>query len=124
MTDVLVADDEPELNELIGSYVTLAGFSYLPVHTGRQAIEAVRTHRPAMVLLDLMMPDLSGFDVCEALKAAEESSGVPILVISAFTDAASRRRALESGAADFLTKPFDPDQLLDWLRKSAPPRAP
>lgn len=114
--DVLVVEDDPDLNEMIGAYVELAGFPYHAAHTGAEALRALRAGAPGMVLLDLMLPDLDGFEVCKRLRDDDDRSEVPVVVVSALCDQASRQRARELGARAFLAKPFDPDELIAVIR--------
>lgn len=114
--DVLVVEDDPDLNEMIGAYVELAGYPYLAALTGHDALRALRARAPGMVLLDLMLPDLDGFEVYERLRGDAGTRAVPVVVVSALSDQAARRRAKELGARAFLAKPFDPDELIAVIR--------
>ena len=114
--DVLVVEDDPDLNEMIGAYVELAGYPYQAAHTGTEALRALGAGAPGMVLLDLMLPDLDGFEVCQRMRDGDDRSDVPVVVVSALCDPASRQRAKELGARAFLAKPFDPDELIAVIR--------
>jgi DNA-binding response OmpR family regulator len=117
--ELLVVEDDPDLNALIGAYASMAGFAYRPALTGTEALAHARDRAPALVILDLMLPDMSGFDVCATLKSNEQTRVIPILILTALDNAASRRRGSECGAADYLTKPFDPDLLMNSISRHA-----
>ena len=115
--EVLVVEDDPEINHLVGSYVELAGFRYRCAHDGRAAIAQVRNRRPSAIILDLMLPDISGWEVCRQLKADLQTHDIPVIILTALDGEDSRREGLGCGAAEYLTKPFDPEQLLEALNK-------
>ena len=114
--DVLVVEDDPDLNEMLGAYVRLAGFRYRPALDGTSALRELGSHRPSLVLLDLMLPDIDGFEVCRRLRADDSTRDVPVVILSALNEADARRRASELDVQEFLTKPFDPDALMATLR--------
>jgi DNA-binding response OmpR family regulator len=117
--DVLVVEDDAQLNELVGAYVELAGFRYRPALDGRSALRAAGERPPAMVILDLMLPDLDGFEVCKQLRAADATSKTPVLMLTALSQDEHRRRGMECGATGYMTKPFDPDELMEKIRETA-----
>ena len=119
--DVLVVEDDRELNEMVGAYASLAGFTYRPALSGSSALAEARRQPPAVILLDLMLPDISGFDVCRQVKRDEQTHDVPVVLLTALDGAESRQRGRECGAAEYLTKPFDPDVLLQTLTRHARP---
>ncbi len=110
---ILVVDDDPALRRTLRANLIARGYDVLAVETGEDALVAVATQVPALVILDLMLPGLSGLDVCQALRA---QSAVPILVLSARGEGATKVRALDLGADDYLTKPFGIDELLARVR--------
>jgi DNA-binding response OmpR family regulator len=115
--DVLVIEDDREINELVGAYVQIAGLAYRAAPDGASGLRMARERRPALVILDLMLPDMDGFDVCSKLRADPATAKVPIVILTALDHQESIRRGTACGAAVYLTKPFDPDQLLDTLRR-------
>ena len=117
--DVLVVDDDPEINALVGAYVQLAGFGYLRALNGDDALHEALCRRPALIVLDLMLPDLDGLEICRRLKAQEATSGIPIVMLTAMDKSELRDKCLQSGAAVYLTKPFDPDRLMSVIRDHA-----
>ncbi len=110
---ILVVDDDPALRRTLRANLAARGYDVLAVETGEDALVAVAAQVPALVILDLMLPGLSGLDVCQALRA---QSAVPILVLSARGEGATKVRALDLGADDYLTKPFGIDELLARVR--------
>jgi len=117
--DLLVVEDDPELNELVGAYAEMAGFRYRPALNGTDALAEIERHVPAAIVLDLMLPDMSGFDVCAKVKGVARTNHVPVIILTALDSDHSRRRGLECGAAEYLTKPFDPDVLMNTIRRHA-----
>ncbi|HSU65260.1 MAG TPA: response regulator, partial [Tepidisphaeraceae bacterium] len=85
-----------------------------------EALSQANSHAPAAIVLDLMLPDMSGFDVCSRLKASTATTSVPIIILTALDSAEARKKGLECGAAEYLTKPFDPDVLIRLLARYAP----
>jgi DNA-binding response OmpR family regulator len=122
--DVLVVEDDPDLNELIGAYVAIAGMGCRSALTGAEALKEIDRDPPAAVVLDLMLPDMSGFDICLHIKHAPASRGTKVIILTAMDNEASRTRGRECGADEYLTKPFDPDRLIETVaRHSSPPPA-
>ena len=120
--DVLVVEDDPDLNELVGAYAQLSGFGYRAAATGASALSEAKAHPPALVLLDLMLPDMEGFDVCRRLKSEPATAHVPVVFLTCMDKEECRARGMACGAAAFLTKPFDPERLMNALRLHACPR--
>jgi two-component system phosphate regulon response regulator PhoB len=109
---VLVVDDEPDIAALVAYHLAKAGYRVATAATGAEAVEAAAGQGPALVVLDLMLPDMSGFDVLERLRAAEGTREVAVLMLTARRDEADRIRGLALGADDYLTKPFSPTELV------------
>jgi DNA-binding response OmpR family regulator len=110
---VLVVDDEPTLRETVSYNLKKAGFDVLMAADGPSAIAAARTHRPDLIVLDVMLPGMDGLHVCRAIRA---ESSVPILMLSAKGEEFDRVLGLEIGADDYLTKPFAMRELLARVR--------
>ena len=117
--DVLVVEDDADLNELIGAYVGMAGFNCRRALTGNDAIREIDRQLPAVVVLDLMLPDMSGFEICQRIKCAPACSTTRVIILTAMDSDASRQRGREVGADEYLTKPFDPDRLMQTLARHA-----
>ena len=104
--DVLIAEDEPSILESLDFILRRAGFSIASVTDGDAALAAVRRERPRMLVLDVMLPKRSGFDVLKQLRADEATRDLPIMVLTAKGQAQDRRIAEELGASSFVTKPY------------------
>ena len=118
--DVLVVEDDPEINQLVGAYVQLAGFGYRPAYNGGTALDEATRRPPSVIVLDLMLPDLDGMEVCRRLKAAgSPAARVPVIILTALDSDSSRRAGLECGVAEYLLKPFDPDGLIETIARHA-----
>jgi DNA-binding response OmpR family regulator len=116
---VLVVEDDPEINELVGAYVQIAGFIYQSALNGTQAVEKARSHHPALIVLDIMLPDFDGFEVARRLKGQADTRGIPIVMLTALDREEYRQRGKSAGASAYLTKPFDPDRLLEAIKDHA-----
>jgi two-component system KDP operon response regulator KdpE len=110
---ILVVDDEPAVRRTLRANLLARGYDVMAVETGEEALVHFDQHPSDLVVLDLMLPGLSGLEVCEALRA---QSSVPILVLSARGEEATKVKALDLGADDYLTKPFGIDELLARVR--------
>ena len=110
--DVLVVEDDRDLNELIGAYVSITGLGCRSALTGADALREIDRKPPAAVVLDLMLPDMSGFDICRRIKCTPQSEKTKVIILTALDNEASRTRGRECGADEYLTKPFDPDHLM------------
>jgi two-component system phosphate regulon response regulator PhoB len=124
--DVLVVEDDREINELVCAYAEIAGFGHRSAHNGFDAVEQVRRRPPALIVLDLMLPDIDGFEVCRRVRAEAQESGKPIpviIILSALDGEKSKQLGRSLGAVDYLTKPFDPDKLMEVIQKHAAPDA-
>lgn len=109
---ILVVDDEPEIVALVAYHLGKAGYRLSTASTGQEALEAARRERYALIVLDLMLPQMSGFDVLEALRADESTRDVAVLMLTARREEPDRIRGLSLGADDYLTKPFSPAELV------------
>jgi len=114
---ILVVDDHAENRDLLRASLEQAEYTVLTAASGDAALEAVARHRPDLILLDVMMPGLDGYEVCRRLKADPETAFLPVIVVTALQDFAHRLRGIEAGADEFLTKPFRHEEL--WTRVRA-----
>ena len=120
---ILICDDEPSLRELMRlSLETGPEYRFVEAGDGSEAIEAIETARPDLILLDVMMPVTNGIAVLEHLRAHPELSDTPVIVVSAFASPADRQRAIEAGATRFVKKPFDPEALRSLVEELLPSR--
>jgi two-component system, OmpR family, alkaline phosphatase synthesis response regulator PhoP len=116
---ILIVDDEPHLRMLIQQTLEELedeGVELLTAADGEQALETIRAERPELVLLDVMMPKKNGFDVCQAVKHGDGLSDTYIILLTAKGQEFDRQRGQEVGADMYMTKPFDPDALLEKTR--------
>lgn len=125
---ILVADDEEDVLNLVATNLKAAGFTVLKAEDGSSALQKARTQNPALIILDLMLPGMSGLEVCKVLKGEPKTAGVPIIMLTAKAEEVDRVLGLELGADDYITKPFSPRELVlrvkSVLRRSATPAEP
>lgn len=122
---VVAADDDVDTLNVIKLKLEAHGLQVLTARDGQEAMLIVRRHRPSVVILDIMMPRLNGFQVARMIKFDKTLKTTPVILLTARTQAADRRLGLQVGADEYLTKPFDPQQLLDrvtyWLKFNQTP---
>lgn len=122
---ILIVDDEPKIAEVVKSYLENTGYRVSVAYSGREALEKFERENPALVVLDLMLPDMPGEEICTALR---KKSRVPIIMLTAKVDEEDILRGLNIGADDYVTKPFSPRQLVARveavLRRTADTYAP
>ena len=109
---VLVVDDEPDIVALVAYHLAKAGYRVATASSGTDALESARRERPAIIVLDLMLPGMSGYEVLEQLRANEATRDVAVLMLTARREEADRIQGLSLGADDYLTKPFSPQELV------------
>ncbi|MDE2181023.1 MAG: response regulator transcription factor [candidate division NC10 bacterium] len=109
---VLVVDDEKDITALVAYHLEREGFRVLQAHDGLQALELVKRERPSLLVLDLMLPHLSGLDVCRRLRKEPDTARLPILMLTAKAEETDKVLGLELGGDDYLTKPFGPKELV------------
>jgi two-component system phosphate regulon response regulator PhoB len=114
--NVLVVDDEADIVALVAYHLAKAGYGVSTATSGAAALEKTREERPSLVVLDLMLPDMSGFDVLEALRADNATKGIAVLLLTARREEPDRIRGLSLGADDYLMKPFSPQELVLRVR--------
>jgi DNA-binding response OmpR family regulator len=115
---VLIVDDERDTNDILASLVRARNFVPIQLYSGAQVEAAVEENRPELVLLDLMLPDIDGFMICDRLKRNRETNLIPIVMVTALQDAHHRAAGVRVGANDYLRKPFTPDELYDVMDKA------
>jgi DNA-binding response OmpR family regulator len=114
---ILVVDDEPDALEVLGFKLKEAGFAPLFAKDGNRAIAAAREERPALIVLDLMLPEVDGLEVCKILRRDPSTAMIPILMLTARAAEMDRVIGLELGADDYVTKPFSPRELVLRIKK-------
>jgi DNA-binding response OmpR family regulator len=122
---VLIAEDDQDIASLLAHTMRRGGYDAEIVGSGGEVIPRVTAAPPSVLLLDLMLPEVSGLDICRALRARAEGAHLPIIMITALGDEPQRIGGLDAGADDYVTKPFSPREVLArvraLLRRSAPP---
>lgn len=114
---VLVVDDEPDALEILGFKLKEAGYAPLFAKDGARAISMARDERPALIVLDLMLPEVDGLEVCKILRRDAVTASIPILMLTARAAEMDRVIGLELGADDYVTKPFSPRELVLRIKK-------
>lgn len=113
---VVIADDDADIRELVTIAVTKSGLEVVAnVADGRSALEAIQKHNPDLAILDISMPEMTGIEVCRAVREDPSLTDLRILLLSASVDEVARNVGLEAGADYFLAKPFSPRELVAWL---------
>ncbi|MFH1618337.1 MAG: response regulator [bacterium] len=114
---ILIIEDDKNIAESLNSILTAKGYETILAADGSAGIEDAKKLRPALILLDLMLPRMSGFDVCQVLKSNEETAGIPIMVTTALGKMEDVEKAFACGASDYIIKPFDLRHLLEKVDK-------
>jgi two-component system, OmpR family, phosphate regulon response regulator PhoB len=112
MERVLIVDDDADIQRLVSYNLTQAGFRVSTAATGLAALETVQKHPPDLIILDIMLPDLDGLEVCRTLRHREDSRRIPIIMLTARTEEVDRVVGFELGADDYVMKPFSPRELV------------
>ncbi|MFY9980771.1 MAG: HD domain-containing phosphohydrolase [Candidatus Sulfotelmatobacter sp.] len=114
--NILVADDQASGRELLEEFLSTQGYKVITVGDGAAALQVLNTHPIDLVLLDIMMPKLTGFQVCEEIKGNPETHLIPVILLTALSDRQNRLEGIKAGADDFLTRPVDSSELLARVR--------
>ena len=113
---VVIADDDPDIRDLVSIAVKRAGLTVVEIATnGQAALDAIRVHKPDLAILDISMPELTGVEICLAVRADASIGDVRILLLSASVEDTSIETGIAAGADYFLEKPFSPRDLVAWL---------
>lgn len=116
MTKILVAEDERDIRDLIGYTLRFAGFDVTVAMNGLEAIEQVGSDIPDLIILDVRMPKMTGYEACRKLKENPETRDIPVVFLSAKGQEAEIQEGLESGAEGYIIKPFAPEELVERIR--------
>jgi DNA-binding response OmpR family regulator len=111
MAKILIAEDERDIRDLITFTLTFAGHEVIPTVNGEEAYQVALKEIPDLILLDVRMPRMTGYEACEQLKASSSTQNIPIVFLSAKGQESEVRTGLEVGAEEYILKPFSPDQL-------------
>jgi two-component system alkaline phosphatase synthesis response regulator PhoP len=117
MAKILVAEDEPDIRELLSFTLKYGGFDVVTAANGLEAVEQAEKSKPDMILLDVRMPRMTGYEACKVLKEKPETKDIPIVFLSAKGQEAEVERGIEVGAIDYILKPFAPDTLISQIKK-------
>jgi len=112
---ILLVDDEEDILDFLELILEEQGYSVLKATSGRDALAAAQMNRPELILLDIMMPEMDGWEVLKLLKADEEVSHIPVAMLTARTEMKDKIQGLQEGAIDYICKPFATKELLDKL---------
>jgi phosphate regulon transcriptional regulator PhoB len=113
---ILIVDDEKDIVELIAYNLEQEGFTVLRAYDGQAAWEAVKTEKPSLAVLDLMLPGISGLEVCKLIRRHRETESLPVIMVTAKSDQVDKILGLELGADDYMTKPFSVRELIARIR--------
>jgi DNA-binding response OmpR family regulator len=117
MAKILIVDDDILITGLMQTLVNMDGNEAVIVNDSLEAVETAVATQPDLITLDLMMPGLSGYDICQLLRADPRFDKTPIIVISAKEDTQSKEKAIKLGATEYITKPFDIDHFIKTIKK-------
>lgn len=113
MKRILAVDDEPHILRLVSFSLSTHGYEVIQATDGMAAVEVAEAEQPDLILMDVMMPLLDGYGACERLKANEKTAHIPVVMLSAKSQASEQKAGLERGAVGYITKPFTPRELVD-----------
>jgi len=113
---ILVIDDEPEITDIIRTFLTDAGYQVETENSGMTGLEKAKTFRPDLILLDIMMPFMDGYEICEELKKLAQTKKTPVVFLTAKDAKSDEGRSFRSGGDMFIKKPFSCERLLDIVK--------
>ncbi len=116
MAKILIAEDEPDIRELVAFMLRFAGYEVVAASNGEEAVQAATRDIPDLVLMDVRMPRMTGYDACKLMKADPTLHDVPVVFLSAKGQESEIQSGLEAGAEEYLLKPFSPDELTNRVR--------
>ncbi|HUI88448.1 MAG TPA: response regulator transcription factor [Anaerolineales bacterium] len=116
MPKILIAEDEPDIRDLVAFTLRFAGYEVVAANNGEEAVQMASREFPDLILMDVRMPRMTGYDACRAMKANPELKDIPVVFLSAKGQEAEIQTGLDAGAEEYLLKPFAPDQLTDRVR--------
>ncbi|WP_420631826.1 response regulator transcription factor [Candidatus Leptofilum sp.] len=117
MTKILIAEDDQDIRELVVLTLQFSGFDVTPVEDGSLAVEKAKTENFDLILMDVRMPRMTGYEACRRLKAMDATKDIPIIFLSAKGQEQEIQTGLDVGAADYILKPFAPDTLVNTINK-------
>lgn len=117
MPRILVIDDSPTILYMVTNMIAQGGHETITATNGEQALKMAINQQPDLVLLDVILPRLNGYEVCRQLKSTPQTADIPVVMITSKTKDKDRKWGMEQGADDYITKPFDADDLLDVIKR-------
>jgi DNA-binding response OmpR family regulator len=114
---ILIAEDERDIRDLVGFMLKFAGFSVVEASNGQEAVERAVAEKPDLILMDVRMPKMTGYEACKKLKAMDEMKDIPVIFLSAKGQESEIQQGLEVGAEEYILKPFEADVLADKVRE-------
>lgn len=114
---ILLVDDEPDALEIYSMRLEVTGYEVIKADDGEKALEMAKSENPDLIILDLMLPKIEGYDVCRTLKFDDGYKNIPIVILSALSQSADRQKAIDAGADDYFSKPVDFSTLLNRIAK-------
>lgn len=117
MAKILIADDERDIRDLVAFTLRFAGHEVVATSNGEEALQVAKAEFPDLILLDVRMPRLSGYDACRQLKETPSTRAIPVVFLSAKGQEAEVNFGIESGAVEYIIKPFSPDDLLNRVKE-------
>ncbi|MBU1599347.1 response regulator [bacterium] len=115
---ILVVDDDVDMVEILKSLLEIEGYDVVGAFDGQEALDKTKQQKPDFILLDIMMPVMDGWEACRRLKACKKTSEIPVAILTARVDSQDREKAFQLGADDYITKPFNPDELLKRIKET------
>jgi two-component system alkaline phosphatase synthesis response regulator PhoP len=115
-TRILIVEDDPDIAELVAHYLGKAGYTTERIVSGRDALAAIAAKSPDLVVLDLMLPQVDGLEICRTVRSDSKTAAIPIIMLTARAEESERIVGLELGADDYLAKPFSPNELVARVR--------
>src|ERR1700687_2154542 len=115
-TRVLIVEDDRDIADLVAHYLGKAGFATQVLASGREALTAIAAHPPDLIVLDLMLPQVDGLEICRAVRTHAKTAALPIIMLTARAEESDRIVGLEVGADDYIAKPFSPNELVARAR--------
>lgn len=116
MAKILIAEDEPDIRELVAFTLRFGGYEVVAASNGEEAVELARKEFPDLILMDVRMPRMTGYEACKVLKSDTNLKDTPVVFLSAKGQESEIQTGIESGAEEYLLKPFAPDQLTERVR--------
>jgi len=116
MPKILIAEDEPDIRDLVAFTLRFAGYEVVAANNGEEAVQMASREFPDLILMDVRMPRMTGYDACRVMKANPELKDIPVVFLSAKGQESEIQTGLDAGAEEYLLKPFAPDELTERVR--------